>query len=114
MDRAVDALEEAGKDGASHIKEQMRTFCLHTSIKGVPRAMKTGNYFLKVVWSIGVLSLLGKWLFYFLGLTPTEVKKSLLSVCFLVGDLIFCTVSCMVTVTWNGGRTHLKRIMERC
>ena len=59
VSRALDFMEERTKKGATHFRDEVKSFCLQTSIKGVPRVIKTKNYFLRAVWAIGVCALLG-------------------------------------------------------
>ena len=59
VSRALDFTEERTKKGATHFRDEVKSFCLQTSIKGVPRAIKTKNYFLRAVWAIGACTLLG-------------------------------------------------------
>ena len=60
LDKAMDALEDTAEKGAVHLRQEVTSFFMQTSIKGVPRAIKSTNKKLKVVWVIGVLGLLGK------------------------------------------------------
>ena len=59
MDKA-NAIEDTVEQGATHLRTEVKSFCMQTSIKGVPRAIKTNNTKLKLVWGAGVLILLGK------------------------------------------------------
>ena len=59
VSRALDFMEERTKKGATNFRDEVKSFCLQTSIKGVPRVIKTKNYFLRAVWAIGVCALLG-------------------------------------------------------
>ena len=65
VSRVFDVVGEKTKKGASHIRDEVKSFCLQTSIKGIPRAIKNKNYFLKAVWALGACALLGKYLFCF-------------------------------------------------
>ena len=60
LDKAMDAIEDTAEKGAVHFRQEVTSFFMQTSIKGVPRAIKSTNKKLKVVWAIGVLVLLGK------------------------------------------------------
>ena len=62
VSRVIDAVEETTKRGASHIRDEVKSFGLQTSMKGVPRAIKNKNYFLKFVWAFGVCALFGMFL----------------------------------------------------
>ena len=60
LDKTMDAIEDTAEKGAVHLRQEVTSFFMQTSIKGVPRAIKSTNKKLKVVWVIGVLVLLGK------------------------------------------------------
>ena len=60
LDKALDAIEDTAEQSAVHFRREVKTFFMQTSIKGIPRAMKSTNYKLKSVWITGVLVLLGK------------------------------------------------------
>ena len=60
LEKALDAIEDTAEKGAVHLRQEVTSFFLQTSIKGVPRAIKSTNKKLKVVWAMGVLVLLGK------------------------------------------------------
>ena len=60
LEKAMDAIEDSAEKGAVHVRQEVTSFFMQTSIKGVPRAIKSTNKKLKIVWIIGVLVLLGK------------------------------------------------------
>lgn len=60
VEKVVDGIEDRAEKGAVHFQKEVTSFLVQTSIKGVPRAVKNTNKKLKVLWVVGVLSLLCK------------------------------------------------------